>query len=96
MERALSAGSPAPAPPEPAIVPVPQPSPAEGWSVATERLARPAAGEPEPLPTVRVTIGRVEVRTAQPPRAPVARRPRPARQTLSLDAYLKAGPGGER
>jgi len=33
------------------------------------------------------------VRTAPPP--PVAQRPKPARPALSLDDYLKAGPGGE-
>jgi hypothetical protein len=44
------------------------------------------------LPTIRVTIGRIEVRPAAPALPPAARpasRPRPA---LSLDDYLKRPP----
>jgi hypothetical protein len=87
---------PATSSPEPVIVPVPQPSPAEGLPTTAGRLALPATDEPEPLPTVRVTIGRIEVHRVPTRSTSPARRPRPARQTLSLDAYLKAGPGGER
>jgi hypothetical protein len=80
---------------EPAIVPMPEPAPADRLPVTAERPARPAEGQAGPPPTVRVTIGRIEVRTAPPPPAPVAQRPEPARPALSLDDYLKAGPGGE-
>ncbi len=48
-----------------------------------------AASAPAPLPTIRVTIGRIEVRSSTPARQPApvpAPRPRPA---LSLDDYLK-------
>jgi hypothetical protein len=48
-----------------------------------------SASEPVPLPTIRVTIGRIEVRSSapvHPPAASPASRPRPA---LSLDDYLK-------
>jgi hypothetical protein len=89
------AGRAAPRSREPTIVPIPEPSPADRLPFTAERLAWPAAGQAEPLPTVRVTIGRIEVRTAPPPPVSLAPRPRPARTALSLDDYLKAGPGGE-
>jgi hypothetical protein len=71
-------------------------TPRTGERAFSRRMpARPENGQAEPLPTVRVTIGRIEVRTAPPPPPPLAPRPRPARTALSLDDYLKAGPGGE-
>jgi hypothetical protein len=90
-------------PSEPSIMPALESPPAEGRSTprAGERAfsrrmpARPENGQAELLPTVRVTIGRIEVRTAPPPPVSVAPRPRPARTALSLDDYLKAGLGGE-
>ncbi len=52
---------------------------------------------PPESPTIRVTIGRVEVRAILPP-APTATRPAAARssQTLSLEDYLKQRDGGQR
>jgi hypothetical protein len=93
-EQATPTGRAVPGSPELAIVPAPEPGQGEMRSTTRADAARPRLGEPEPLPTVRVTIGRVEVRTEPRPSAPVAPRPRPARQTLSLDDYLKTGPGG--
>ena len=66
-------------------------------------LAVPAI-EPEPpclternaaAPTVKVTIGRVEVRAA-PPTAPTCEPPRLRQPALSLDDYLKRRNGGSR
>jgi hypothetical protein len=57
--------------------------------------ARPAGSDPEPLPTVRVTIGRVEVRAAPAGERPAARRIELPRPPLSLDDYLKATKGDE-
>lgn len=51
----------------------------------------PSQSEAAPLPTIRVTIGRIEVRSSKPalsPPANLSSRPRPA---LSLDDYLKRG-----
>jgi hypothetical protein len=45
----------------------------------------------EALPTIRVTIGRIEVRTTPAPSTPVAPRSRPAQPALSLKEYLKQG-----
>jgi len=63
---------------------------------ATQPPGRSAA-TPEPAPTIRVTIGRVEVRAITPPAPPVAR-PKPARTgpTLSLDDYLQQRSRGQR
>jgi hypothetical protein len=54
----------------------------------------PTPPTPEPAPTVKVTIGRVEVRAITP--APPTSRPKPAKTgpTLSLDDYLKRRSGG--
>jgi hypothetical protein len=51
---------------------------------------------PEPAPTIKITIGRVDVRAVTP--AMPAARPAPARpsQVLSLEDYLKQREGGRR
>ena len=77
--------------------------PSAGW---VEPLAAPSAAapaptrrqpavDPPPAPTIRVTIGRVEVRAVLPPPAP-ARTPAPATPKLSLDEYLRSRNGGRR
>ena len=43
----------------------------------------------QPLPTIRVTIGRVEVRTTPEAPKPTLAQRQPAQAALSLDAYLK-------
>lgn len=57
-----------------------------------------AADESPAPPTVRVNIGRVEVRAITPPPARAARRTTPARPSpaLSLDEYLRRRNEGER
>jgi len=45
----------------------------------------------EALPTIRVTIGRIEVRTTPAPSTPAVRQARPAQPALSLKEYLKQG-----
>jgi hypothetical protein len=89
--------------PEPAIVPLPEPATRYRPAAAAEKavqplqppLAKPARGEPEPIPTVRVTIGRVIVRTV-PAEGPApeqeARLPDPP---LSLEKYLQGRTGGK-
>jgi hypothetical protein len=70
------------APAQPRLVPVTMPPHA-----VDPRAVRNAP--PPPLPTVHVTIGRVEVRFAAPaPKAPAAAR-RPERRSISLDEMLK-------
>jgi hypothetical protein len=58
--------------------------------------AEPTAA-PKPTPTIKVTIGRIEVRAIMPP-APPAPRTKPARTgpTLSLEDYLKQRNEGRR
>lgn len=61
-----------------------------------ERGSREPSAAPAPeLPTIRVSIGRIEVRAIAPPvqRPAPARRPGPA---LALDDYLKQRSGGQR
>ncbi len=60
---------------------------------------QPHLSAPEPpAPTIRVAIGRIEVRAITPPPAPPARRETTARSgpPLSLDDYLKQRNGGQR
>jgi|APLak6261659701_1056019.scaffolds.fasta_scaffold00030_14 hypothetical protein len=45
-------------------------------------------------PTIKVTIGRVEVRAVMPAQSPPAPRPRSAEPKLTLDDYLKRRNGG--
>lgn len=49
---------------------------------------------PQPLPTIQVTIGRIEVR-ATPPPAPSPAKSRPASPTMSLEEYLRQRGGGK-
>jgi hypothetical protein len=83
-------------PSEPGIVPAPEAPLADGWPLTAARPAwsrpRPALPPPpEPPPTVRVTIGRVEVRMAPPEPPPPVQPRQPPRLALSLDEYLKGG-----
>jgi hypothetical protein len=80
LEHAPPAARDVPGSREPTILPVPEP-------------ARPTAAEPEPAPTVRVTIGRVVVRAAPADERPPARRVELPRPTLSLEEYLQGGQG---
>jgi hypothetical protein len=50
---------------------------------------------PEPAPTIRVTIGRIDVRAIRPPAPPRAKKTRPG-PALSLDGYLKQRREGRR
>ncbi len=55
------------------------------------------ASQAPPVPTIRVTIGRVEVRAVMPPAPPPpARLPAATGLTLSLDDYLKQRKEGGR
>ena len=59
----------------------------------------PRMAEPEPpAPTIRVAIGRIEVRAITPPPPPPTQRPAPAQPgpALSLDDYLKQRNGERR
>lgn len=87
--------------------PRPSGEPILGWAgggtVVEPHFTKPIADVPLPQaranqsPTIRVTIGRVEVRAITPP-APPAARPKPARTgpVLSLDDYLKQRSRGQR
>jgi hypothetical protein len=61
------------------------------------RLRPPAAVGQQPaapVPTIHVTIGRVEVRAVPAQPVPSARQPKPTGPRLSLDEYLKLRTGG--
>ena len=61
---------------------------------AAPALTEPQA-MPQPVPTIQVTIGRIEVRATPPPAPPQNRRPAPA--VMSLDEYLNGqARGGDR
>ena len=49
--------------------------------------------QPEPAPTVQVTIGRIEVRAAPPAEVAAQKTPRP--KPMSLDEYLRQRRGGK-
>ena len=76
----------------PALTPRVTPTAMTPRSAAEQREPGPAA-----TPTIRVTIGRVEVRAIVPP-APAPPRAAPARSgpMISLDEYLKQRNGGRR
>jgi hypothetical protein len=81
---------------EPTIVPAPEPAPGELGSMARAEAARPAAAQREPLPMVRVTIGRVVVRASPADERPPARRVELPRPPVSLEEYLRGRQGGAR
>jgi hypothetical protein len=89
---------------EPAIVPALEPAPREMWSTTRAEAgrslrppsARQATREPEPAPTVRVTIGRVVVRAAPADEHPPAQRVELPRPPLSLEEYLRGRQGDTR
>jgi hypothetical protein len=56
----------------------------------------PSSELPSPPPTVRVTIGRVEVKAIMPPAQPTRAKPARSAPTLSLEDYLKQRNGGKR
>jgi hypothetical protein len=53
-----------------------------------------SATEAGPVPTIQVTIGRIEIRATQVADKPVAK-PRASNNTMSLDDYLKQRNGGK-
>jgi hypothetical protein len=55
----------------------------------------PPTSNPPAAPTIRVTIGRIEVRAVMPPAMP-AKRPARTAPKLSLDEYLRSQNGGKR
>jgi hypothetical protein len=55
--------------------------------VAADR--NPQGHLPEAAPTIKVTIGRIEVKAVQPPAPAVRERPGPPKPLLSLDEFLK-------
>lgn len=74
----------------PADYPPPEPNPFESSKKESNK------GTVEATPTIRVSIGRIEVRAVTP--APSTRRPAPKRPgpSLTLDAYLKQRNAGRR
>lgn len=63
------------------------PGPAKAGSRAAER------GLPSPTPTIRVHIGRIEVRAVTPPTRPASRQTPPPTPAVSLDDYLRSRRG---
>ena len=68
-------------------------------------LHRPVVSSPRPqaeimrgkalaVPTIQVTIGRIEVRATMPPAVPTSRAVRPVAPKLSLEDYLRSRAGG--
>jgi hypothetical protein len=62
-------------------------------AVLRPAAARPKIGEPEPVPTVCVTIGRVVVQAAPVAERPPSRRIELPRPPLSLEEYLQGRQG---
>lgn len=91
VEPAPSADTQPPAVPPTREIPV-EPTPIRPMADGPARQRR----EAQPAPTIRVTIGRIEVRATTPPTPKPP--PRPARRepTVSLDQYLEQRNGGHR
>lgn len=66
-----------------------------GFKDAVARQPVDVRPEPTPMPTIQVTIGRIEIRATQTSEKSAAK-PRPAQATMSLDDYLKQRDGGRR
>lgn len=64
-----------------------------GFPESLTRQPREFQAESAPMPTIQVTIGRIEIRATQISDKAAAK-PRPAAATLSLDDYLKQRDGG--
>jgi len=64
-----------------------------GFKDAVARQPVDVRPEPRPMPTIQVTIGRIEIRATQTSEKSAAK-PRPAQATMSLDDYLKQRDGG--
>ncbi len=92
-ERAATSGSVR----TPSIIrPVPEaPAAVTGRTAASGRSQVQELAPAESLPTIRVTIGRIEVRARSTEAAPVPARPMP-RPPMSLDAYLGRAARGNR
>jgi hypothetical protein len=91
--RPITTSSPTPPTPAPAVA---QPQ-ITSYREAPEPVSIEHAVAADAGPTIRVSIGRVEVRAIMPP-PPSAPRTKPARRgpTLSLDGYLQRRNGGQR
>ena len=61
-----------------------------------ENTAVPALPSPPPEQTIRVTIGRIDVRAVMPPPAAVQQKPAPPQPKVTLEEYLKKQWGGQR
>jgi len=85
LSPALPTASPAPVPPTQELHPVTPPLPD----------LSPRRAPAEPIPTINVSIGRIEVRATPSPAAP-PRKPAPAPRVMSLDEYLQSRSNGGR
>jgi len=61
-----------------------------------DRLPHESRSTPAPLPTIKVNIGRIDVRAVTTPPAPAPRQRKKTQPSLSLDDYLKQRAGGRR
>jgi hypothetical protein len=104
VEPAPPVGRAVPGEREPVIVPVPEHTPGEMGSTTADEDAqfwrlpseRPNINQPEAIPTVRVTIGRVVVRASPAAERPPSQRIELPRPPLSLEEYLRGRQGGGR
>ncbi len=77
---------------EPRLSPMPKVFEAQSPHVP----AADGAGRDEAAPTIRVTIGRVDVRAVAAPAKEARRAPEPQRPALTLEDYLRRRGGGSR
>jgi hypothetical protein len=81
--------APAKIPGKPAAIPV------KPQSLARAKPEVPVEGKPGTTPSIRVTIGRVEVRAVMAPALPLRPKPKAAPR-LSLEDYLRSRKGSDR
>lgn len=106
LAAATAVSMPAPTPratPPPAapLVPALRRAQEDAAPAVAPRRESTSATQPEvpEAPSIRVTIGRIDVRAVLPPAPPVPPAPRPRPQSaakMSLDDYLRARRGGRR
>jgi hypothetical protein len=61
-----------------------------------DQLPRETNGPQTQAPTIKVNIGRIDVRAVTTPSAPATRQRKKAQSSLSLDDYLRQRSGGQR
>jgi hypothetical protein len=96
IEPPASSDSPAPTTAETQLRPRAFLEPILSAKDAIDKFPQESSNARSGQPTIKVTIGRIEVRAVTPPPVPAPRQRKKTQASLSLDDYLKQRAGGRR